>query len=259
MIKYDDFEQVKNSLDEFYSIYAERPIKDNQGGMKSPHLFNTWYALKQLQPKVVIESGVWKGLGTWIIEKAVPEAKIISIDITYQHLIYKSDKAIYLDQDMTSYDWDDLFSQMETEENISKNDILLFLDDHQDFLQRLEYVHGLGIQHILYEDNYPTTQGDTFSPKKILACRDYIMDHAGDRTHHKYSYAAYQAFDDRVEVYQEMPPIYKIPNTRWGDTWDDDTYNSPPPLLDLDTGDKYPTYLEEAPSYTWICYMGLKQ
>lgn len=258
-IDYSNKEQVKNSLEEFYEIYKKRPVNDNEGGMKSPHLFNTWYALRQLKPKVVIESGVWKGLGTWIIEQAVPEAKIISIDITFRHLVYKSDKALYLDKDMTSYDWQKLFSEMEENEGITREDIVLFLDDHQNFLDRLEYVHSLGVKHILYEDNYPSTQGDTFSPKKILACRDYVMDYAGRREHHKYSYFDYQRFDDRVDVYQEMPPIYKIPTTRWGDAWDDDIYASPEPLLEMNTSDKYPVYLAEAPSYTWICYMGLKQ
>lgn len=257
-IDYSDQSIVKESLDEFYEIYKKRPVNDNEGGMKSPHLFNTWYALRQLQPKLVIESGVWKGLGTWVIEQAVPDAKIISIDITFNHLQYKSDEATYLDKDMTSYDWDRLFSEMEEKEGITRDDIVLFLDDHQNFLNRLEYVHSLGIKHILYEDNYPSTQGDTFSPKKILARRDYVMDYAGRREHHKYSYLDYQRFDDRVETYQEMPPIYKAETTRWGDAWDDDTYLSPEPLLEYNTSSKYPTYLSEAPSYTWICYMGLK-
>ena len=76
-----DKDNLKESLDEFYSLYEKRPINDNHGGMTSSHLFNTWYALRKLKPKLVIESGVWKGLGTWVIEQALPEAKIISIDV----------------------------------------------------------------------------------------------------------------------------------------------------------------------------------
>ena len=72
--------------------------------MKSAHLLNL-VRPKAIESKLVIESGVWKGLGTWIIEQAVPDAKIISIDVTYQHLQYKSEKAQYLERDITTYNW----------------------------------------------------------------------------------------------------------------------------------------------------------
>ena len=182
-------DEVISALAEFHELYKERPVKENDGGMKSPHLFNTWFSLKKLQPELVIESGVWKGLGTWIIEKAVPTAKVISIEIDYSHLEYKSDKVTYLDRDIVSYDWEKMFS--DNFPDLNKDKIVVFLDDHQNFLQRLEFVHNLGIKHILYEDNYPPSQGDTFSPKKILACQDYIMDHAGRRSMHTFSYFDY--------------------------------------------------------------------
>ena len=87
-------EKIINEIREFEKLYSERPVKDNMGGMLSPHLFNTWKYLKEAQPKVIIESGVWKGLGTWIIEKAIPDAKIFSIDINFSNLQYKSDSAV---------------------------------------------------------------------------------------------------------------------------------------------------------------------
>ena len=64
--------QIINKVREFQALYQQRPVKDNMGGMLSPHLFNTWKYLTEIKPKVVIESGVWKGLGTWLIEKALP-------------------------------------------------------------------------------------------------------------------------------------------------------------------------------------------
>ena len=48
--------------------------------MLSPHMFLMWFALKTLQPKVVIESGVWLGQGTWFVEKACPDARICCLD-----------------------------------------------------------------------------------------------------------------------------------------------------------------------------------
>ncbi len=258
MIDYSDKDLIRKSLDEFYELYKVRPVKENGGGMKSAHLFNTWYALRQLQPKLVIESGVWKGLGTWVIEQAVPDAHIVSIDVTYEHLEYKSDRAIYLTQDMTTYDWESTFSQYEEQYNIEKKDILVFLDDHQVFLDRLEFVYSMGVKHILYEDNYPVSQGDTYSPKKVLSCRDYVMDFAGSRTNHQFTYFDYDRFDTHVKSYQEMPPIYKLSHTRWGDPWTDDHYPTGDPLLYEDDKDLYPVFYDEAKDYTWICYMELK-
>ena len=73
-------EKMLELIDEFHQLYQTRPIKDNNGGMKSGHMFPSWFVIKTLQPKYIIESGVWKGLGTWFFEKASPNSKIISID-----------------------------------------------------------------------------------------------------------------------------------------------------------------------------------
>ena len=257
-INYNDKEELLKSLAEFHDLYQNRPVKQNDGGMKSAHLFNSWYALRQLNPKLVIESGVWKGLGTWVIEQAVPDAQIISIDVTYQHLEYKSQKAQYLDQDITTYDWEGTLSNYKRVHGVELDDVVVFLDDHQIFLDRLEFLSEIGIKHILYEDNYPPTQGDTFSPKKIIACKHYVMDYAGRRSLHRYSYEAYDRFVTHVDYYQEMPPIYQLAETRWGDPWTEVDYPTKQPLLTEADKELYPLFYSEAKDYTWICYLGIK-
>ena len=254
-IKYTG-EEIREELDKFYKIYQDRPIKDNEGGMKSPHLFNTWFLIKKINPKLIIESGVWKGLGTWILEKAAPNAKILSFDVTYQHLEYASDHVKYFQQDITTIDWDKFLS--EEYPNIKKEEILIFLDDHQNFLNRIEFVKSIDLTHVLYEDNYPISQGDTYSPKKILSMRDYVMDNAGDRTSYKFSFFDYERLTQAIDTYQEMPPIIKTKDTRWGDPWSDEHYPTKSPYLTSSEATKYPLYLQEANSYTWICYMGVK-
>jgi hypothetical protein len=251
-----NLDTIEIDLLEFYKLYDQRPIKDNEGGMKSPHLFNTWFALKQLQPKLIIESGVWKGLGTWTIENALPETKLISIDINFSHLQYKSGQALYLDRDIKSYDWEHLLDTKYP--GIKRDEIVVFLDDHQNFLDRIEFIYGLGIKHILYEDNYPPSQGDVLSPKKILACQDYVIDRAGHRQMHKFSFSYYDRILNFVKLYQELPPIFKLENTRWGDRWDKHKYPTLKPLLEENKKNTYEQFYKEADSYTWICYMELK-
>ena len=70
-----------DSLEEFLGIYSERPIKNNHGGVLAPHAFGLWFMARELAPDVIIESGVWRGMTTWLLEKACPDAQIYSFDI----------------------------------------------------------------------------------------------------------------------------------------------------------------------------------
>ncbi|MGH8601861.1 MAG: hypothetical protein ACREXR_03490, partial [Gammaproteobacteria bacterium] len=60
-----------------------------------------------------------------------------------------------------------------------------------------------------------------------------------------------------LDVYCELPPIFKPEKTRWGDLWDDMTYPTPPPLLTEVENRRYQVFLDEAVYYTWICYVKL--
>jgi len=74
-------DELVGSLPAFWELYETRPILHNDGGMRTPQLFAVWSILRALEPELVVESGVWKGLSTWLIEKACPSARVISIDI----------------------------------------------------------------------------------------------------------------------------------------------------------------------------------
>ena len=60
-------DEMRAKLEEFAGLYETRPIEDNSGGMSSTHCFLFWFVLQRLKPKVVVESGVWRGQGTWFI------------------------------------------------------------------------------------------------------------------------------------------------------------------------------------------------
>ena len=67
-------------LKNFKKIFKNRPIKNNKGGMSFPHMFAFYFILKKIKPKFIIESGVFKGQSTWLIEKVLPKSKLLSID-----------------------------------------------------------------------------------------------------------------------------------------------------------------------------------
>ena len=238
-------EKLLEHLDEFNQLYGQRPIKDNSGGMNSSHMFSAWFIVQTLKPKVLIESGVWKGLGTWFFEKASPDTHIISIDPEPRFREYTSVSVDYQTLDFLETDWS----------AVDKENSLVFFDDHQNSFERLQKCLDLGFKRVIVEDNYPYQQGDCYSPKKILANRNYVIDIAGVRNWHPNIDTNLEWFKRHVEVYQEMNPIFVDEMTRWGDKWNPVVYPTPKPLLGDHERAEYTTFFEERFDYTWICYL----
>lgn len=237
------------SLDEFYKLYQDRPIKNNQGGMKSPHMFATWLIAKKIKPDVIIESGVWKGQSTWLFENASPESEICAIDPVTQWREYtsKNTKTKYQTQDFLVTDWS----------HFKNKNVLVFFDDHQSCLERIKKCYELGFKNIIVEDNYPSFQGDCYSPKKILSNQDYVIDVNNSVTYYKKNPDDFNFFTSILKIYQEAFPIFKDSMTRWNTPWDE-KYNTPEPLLNETEKEKYPLFYNERKDYTWLCYMKLK-
>jgi hypothetical protein len=219
------------ALPEFSSIYGRRPIRDNKGGMRAPHCFATWFMLRKLQPTAVMESGLWRGQGTWLIEQACPDADLYCIDIDLGRLEYRSPRATYFDRDFRKGDWSAL----------ARESTVLFFDDHQDAVKRTKMARALRFRHLIFEDNYPTGRGDCRSLKQVLS-RSWLFG-GGVR--------------DALAVYSEFPPVYQAERTRWGDPWDD-RYPTPPSLLQQLTEPWQQCFFDEAQAYTWMCYARLK-
>ncbi len=260
-------------LDEFESIYSERPIKDNHGGIKAPHMFAIWFMAKKLCPDLIVESGIYKGQSTWLLEKACPDAKLISIDIDLGQREYISERAIYSSVDFSEHDWTAISDRS-----------LVFFDDHQNAYKRLQQCKWFGFKHIIFDDNYPAIQGDCYSLKKAFSNSGFGNDGSkwpgnnvfsriirrvmGFSTPGMPQYEAVRVlpneFDSvmlkkQLDVYYEFPPVYKSKKTRWGDEWSDEIYFTPQPLTEDFRGPTREIFRDEVLSYTWLCYAKLKQ
>ena len=249
-------EKVKAAIPEFVALYEQRPFKNNDGGMSAPHLFATWLLTKTLKPKYIIESGVFRGQGTWILKQAAPNAKFTCIDPDQNRIEYKLEDAEYSNVDFSQHNWDDL----------PKDETLCFFDDHQDSIQRMRLLKKRGFKHAIYEDNYPLCQGDCYSPKQAFM-----------RAQEKHSYPIKkwlhnlfhpnQAFipphkedahflEQNLSIYFEFPPVVKTPKTRWNTPWTEEDYPTPKPLYSEGTlPPEASMFIKEAQRYTWICYM----
>ncbi|MEK9732518.1 MAG: hypothetical protein VW229_04085, partial [Pelagibacteraceae bacterium] len=101
-ISYSD---IKKEFNNFLNIYAQRPIKKNKFGIQFPHMFAMYIFLKKIKPKFVVESGVYKGQSTWLIEKVLPKAKLLCIDPDLNNREYISKKAKYSRIDFCEQDF----------------------------------------------------------------------------------------------------------------------------------------------------------
>ena len=146
--------ELIEELKKFEQIYKDRPIKNNVHGMLFPHMFATYYILKKINPSFVIESGVFKGQSTWLIEKTLPNSKILSIDIDLNQREYISNNVEYSNVDFKNQDFSNI-----------PDDTLVFFDDHVDHYERLKQAKFFKIKNIILEDNYKEGKGDFYTVK----------------------------------------------------------------------------------------------
>ena len=151
--------QLLGLVDEFFDLYRARPVKRNSGGVGINHAFAIYAAAKILDPAVIVESGVWRGQSTWILEQAAPHSRLVCLDPHPERRVYTSGRATYFTDDFAGIDW-------------SKTDVsgaLCFFDDHQNAYERLKEMKWWGFQHAIFEDNFPPGEGDSYSLRHVIA------------------------------------------------------------------------------------------
>ncbi len=161
-----DKNEMYEEMKIFTNLYKNRPIKKNIHGMRFQHMFATYFILKKINPSFVIESGVLKGQSTWLIENALPNSEILSIDIDLSQREYVSKKAKYSNIDFKNQD----FSKI-------PKDTLVFLDDHVNHYERLLQAKFFNIKNIILEDNYLTDKGDFYTLNHALNNRGFKHDY----------------------------------------------------------------------------------
>lgn len=260
-------DEIIAAIPEFLKIYAQRPIDVNKSGMRSPHMFATWFMIKKLQPSAVIESGVLRGQGTWIIDKAVPNAKLFCIEpnVETKDMAFLSPNGQYFKKDFTKIPWDEM--------GIDKSNTLVFIDDHMNAFARIKQAKERGFTHMIFEDNYPVGRGDCYSLKKAFAEAGYQPKRKKDWknrlrriiywNHPRFHEVKANADDAKLlrewlEVYREFPPVFKPEHTRWKDAWTDERYPTEEPVFGADIDPQFSVFKDDAKNYSFICYAKLK-
>lgn len=149
--------RIAASASEWAGRFADRPFINNNG-MAPDTAFYLYHWVRELAPKLIVESGTWRGFSTWVLRQAAPQARIVSLDPIFS-LGYCLDP-----QKIGQTYWPADLERMGSDfscagfEFVAKPDpSLVLFDDHQNKIHRLQQAIQKGFQHVIFDDNLPGT------------------------------------------------------------------------------------------------------
>ena len=137
--------QLEGAVADFFALYPERPVRDNAGGSQFNDSLGIYLVARLLVPALIVESGVHRGHGTWLLRQACPAAQIHSFDIDLSRLVYRDRRAHY-----SAHDW--CTGALPA---VDPARALVFFDDHISQARRVAEAHGRGFRRLLFDDNFP--------------------------------------------------------------------------------------------------------
>lgn len=149
-------------VNEFLNVYEKRPYKHNKWGCKFLNSFFLYCYAKTIKPDLIVELGTYQGQTTWLLEQA-SNVTVYSFDITHKNLKRRTKKAKYIKKD-----WNEFWVNTRLE----GNNMMIFIDDHTNQMQRLEEARARNFKHIFFDDNIPIKEIDSTagSPIPTLQC-----------------------------------------------------------------------------------------
>jgi len=127
----------------FWSLIPTAPVRQRRGGSGFNGALQLYVAMRALQPRYVIESGVFRGLTTWVIRQACPKASIFCHDPDLSGLQYRDNQACYSTADWSTADW----SMLDPASTVA------FFDDHVAQGRRVVEAHARGLTRLLFDDD----------------------------------------------------------------------------------------------------------
>ncbi len=136
---------MRKNIADFFNIYSSRKYTDNTSGSGFHNAFWIFLFCRTMDPNLIVESGVWKGHTTWLMEQACPDAKIFGFDLNLKQLEYKNLKAKLIEDDWNNYDF----------QRVDPDRSFIFFDCHVNHAKRILEAKEKGFRHLIFDDNPP--------------------------------------------------------------------------------------------------------
>jgi len=138
-----DTNNIARDISDFDSLMNKWTYKNLAGGLGYNDGLFLFAFMRAANPTFCIESGVWRGFSTYLMDAATsPDCKINAYDINLGSVIYRSPKATYFENDIT-----------ETPLDIDADTSLAFFDDHVSHYERLQLADALKIRFLVFDDD----------------------------------------------------------------------------------------------------------
>ena len=131
------------SVRDFWDLIPTAPVRQRRGGSGFNGALQLYVAMRALKPDFVIESGVFRGLTTWVIRMARPSARIFCHDPDLSGLQYRDPQARYSTADWSTADWS----------GIDPARTVAFFDDHVAQGRRVVEAHARGLTRLVFDDD----------------------------------------------------------------------------------------------------------
>jgi len=136
-------EDVRAIVETFWHLIPTAPVRQRRGGSGFNGALQLYGAMRVLSPRFVIESGVFRGLTTWVIRQACPDAQIFCHDPDLSGLQYRDPRARYSRDDWAGADW----SMIDPAATVA------LFDDHVSQARRVVEAHARGLTRLLFDDD----------------------------------------------------------------------------------------------------------
>ncbi|WP_457103741.1 hypothetical protein [Methylobacterium sp. P5_C11] len=134
---------VRDQVRAFWTLIPTAPVRQRRGGSGFNGALQLYVAMRALKPDFVIESGVFRGLTTWVIRQARPQATIFCHDPDLSGLQYRDARARYSTADWSTADW----SMLDPARTVA------FFDDHIAQGRRVVEAQARGLTRLLFDDD----------------------------------------------------------------------------------------------------------
>lgn len=159
-------ERIGSLVYEFFERYRQRSQQYISGGSGLNGQLWLFVLARLLQPRLIVESGVFTGSSTWALRQGAPEARIESFDLDTGMVAYRDGNAFLHEHDWAEFSFD----------KFDPETTLCFFDDHVDQVRRVIEAGERGMRYLIFDDNTPLRHLHQANSAEYAPMFDFMFD-----------------------------------------------------------------------------------